>query len=110
MSGLANALVIVGLGPCGLRIARDLEGTADAIATPTSPPHAAVATLDGGALGRLFAAKAAGLLEAGAGRAHGQARDELRSVEDTYKRLAGFDIETLNHRPSWSVQPAAAST
>ncbi|MCB2000929.1 MAG: FAD-dependent monooxygenase [Rhodoferax sp.] len=43
-------------------------------------------------------------------RAHGQARDELRSVEDTYKRLAGFDIETLNHRPSWSVQPAAAST
>lgn len=40
-------------------------------------------------------------------RAHGEARDELKTVEENYKRLAGFDIETLNHRSSWSVPPKA---
>lgn len=35
--------------------------------------------------------------------AHGAARDELKSVEAQYKKLAGFDAETLNNRASWSV-------
>lgn len=38
-------------------------------------------------------------------RAHGEARDELKTVEENYKRLAGFDIDTLNNRASWSVPP-----
>jgi 2-polyprenyl-6-methoxyphenol hydroxylase-like FAD-dependent oxidoreductase len=35
--------------------------------------------------------------------AHGAAADELRATEQRYKRMAGFDVETLNERPSWSV-------
>jgi len=35
--------------------------------------------------------------------AHGQAKAELQAVEQEYKRLAGFDVDTLNTRPSWSV-------
>jgi 2-polyprenyl-6-methoxyphenol hydroxylase-like FAD-dependent oxidoreductase len=35
--------------------------------------------------------------------AHGSAAAELKEVELGYKRLAGFDAETLNTRPSWSV-------
>ena len=35
--------------------------------------------------------------------AHGAAKEELKAVEAQYKKLAGFDAETLNQRPSWSV-------
>lgn len=35
--------------------------------------------------------------------AHGAAKEELKAVEAQYKKLAGFDAETLNERPSWSV-------
>jgi 2-polyprenyl-6-methoxyphenol hydroxylase-like FAD-dependent oxidoreductase len=37
------------------------------------------------------------------GGAHGNAAEELKAVEAKYKRVAGFDVETLNTRPSWSV-------
>lgn len=37
------------------------------------------------------------------GSAVGDAADELKSVEVQYKRLAGFEAETLNTRPSLSV-------
>lgn len=38
--------------------------------------------------------------------AHGAAQAELKEVEARYKRLAGFDAETLNTRPSWdALQP-----
>lgn len=36
-------------------------------------------------------------------RQHGAAAAELQDVEQVYKRLAGFDVATLNERPSWSV-------
>lgn len=36
--------------------------------------------------------------------AHGAAKDELKAVEAQYKKLAGFDAETLNQRASWSVE------
>ena len=32
-----------------------------------------------------------------------QAAQELKQVEQKYKQLAGFDVETLNQRPSWNV-------
>lgn len=38
-----------------------------------------------------------------AGR-HGVAAAELAAIEQTYKRLAGFDVEALNGRPSFSVR------
>ena len=41
--------------------------------------------------------------------AHASAQAELKEVEARYKRLAGFDAETLNTRASWSVQPDAPS-
>lgn len=34
---------------------------------------------------------------------HAQAKEELKTVEQTYKTLAGFDVETLNNRSSFSV-------
>jgi 2-polyprenyl-6-methoxyphenol hydroxylase-like FAD-dependent oxidoreductase len=34
---------------------------------------------------------------------HASAAAELKQVEQKYKQLAGFDVETLNHRPSLSV-------
>lgn len=39
--------------------------------------------------------------------AHGDAATELQNVERRYKQLAGFDVDALNARRSWSV-PAAA--
>ena len=39
--------------------------------------------------------------------AHASAQAELKEVEARYKRLAGFDAETLNTRASWNVQPDA---
>jgi hypothetical protein len=36
---------------------------------------------------------------------HQSAASELQRVERDYKRLAGFDIDTLNERPSLSVSP-----
>jgi 2-polyprenyl-6-methoxyphenol hydroxylase-like FAD-dependent oxidoreductase len=36
--------------------------------------------------------------------AHGAAKEELKAVEAQYKKLAGFDADTLNQRPSWSVE------
>ncbi len=36
--------------------------------------------------------------------AHASAQTELKEVEARYKRLAGFDAETLNTRASWGVQ------
>jgi len=39
--------------------------------------------------------------------AHGQAAAELQSIERDYKRLAGFDAESLNTRRSWSVTAKA---
>lgn len=41
--------------------------------------------------------------------AHVDAATELLEVERRYKQLAGFDVDTLNQRPSWSVPPDAAS-
>jgi 2-polyprenyl-6-methoxyphenol hydroxylase-like FAD-dependent oxidoreductase len=35
-------------------------------------------------------------------------REELTTITDVYRRTAGFDVETLNARPSWSVEPARA--
>jgi 2-polyprenyl-6-methoxyphenol hydroxylase-like FAD-dependent oxidoreductase len=35
--------------------------------------------------------------------AHGDAATELQDIERRYKQLAGFDIEALNSRKSWSV-------
>lgn len=35
--------------------------------------------------------------------AHGKAQEALKGVEQGYKKLAGFDVETLNQRASWSV-------
>ena len=34
-------------------------------------------------------------------QAHGAAAVELQALERDYKRMAGFDVETLNTRPSW---------
>lgn len=34
---------------------------------------------------------------------HDAAMEELKSVEQAYKQMAGFDVETLNQRASWSV-------
>jgi 2-polyprenyl-6-methoxyphenol hydroxylase-like FAD-dependent oxidoreductase len=41
--------------------------------------------------------------------AHADAATELLEVERRYKQLAGFDVDTLNQRPSWSVPPGAAT-
>lgn len=41
--------------------------------------------------------------------AHGDAATELQNVERRYKQLAGFDVEALNARKSWSVPAAAQS-
>lgn len=38
--------------------------------------------------------------------AHGDAATELQDVERRYKQLAGFDVEALNTRKSWSVSGA----
>jgi 2-polyprenyl-6-methoxyphenol hydroxylase-like FAD-dependent oxidoreductase len=38
---------------------------------------------------------------------HQSAASELQRVERDYKRLAGFDIDTLNERPSLSVPPSS---
>ena len=35
--------------------------------------------------------------------AHGDAKAELQDVERRYKQLAGFDVDALNTRKSWSV-------
>ncbi|MFD1711108.1 salicylate hydroxylase [Ottowia sp. GY511] len=37
-----------------------------------------------------------------------QAQEALHAVEQKYKRLAGFDVEGLNRRASWSVTSASA--
>lgn len=42
-------------------------------------------------------------------QAHQSASAELQEVERRYKQLAGFDVETLNTRKSWSVNPAPAA-
>lgn len=39
--------------------------------------------------------------------AHGDAKAELEQVEQRYKQLAGFDIDALNNRKSWSVAAPA---
>lgn len=39
--------------------------------------------------------------------AHGDAATELQDVERRYKQLAGFDIDALNTRKSWSVSAAS---
>jgi 2-polyprenyl-6-methoxyphenol hydroxylase-like FAD-dependent oxidoreductase len=39
----------------------------------------------------------------------GGAADELKSVERDYKRIAGFEAESLNARPSWSISAPARS-
>jgi 5-methylphenazine-1-carboxylate 1-monooxygenase len=39
--------------------------------------------------------------------AHGDAATELQDVERRYKQLAGFDVDALNTRKSWSVSAAA---
>jgi 2-polyprenyl-6-methoxyphenol hydroxylase-like FAD-dependent oxidoreductase len=36
--------------------------------------------------------------------AHGAAAEELKAVEENYKRLAGFDVSALNERDSYSVR------
>lgn len=36
-------------------------------------------------------------------RDHGNAAAELMQVEEKYKHLAGFDVETLNTRASWNI-------
>jgi 2-polyprenyl-6-methoxyphenol hydroxylase-like FAD-dependent oxidoreductase len=33
-------------------------------------------------------------------------RDELATITEAYRRMAGFDVENLNTRASWSVEPA----
>jgi 2-polyprenyl-6-methoxyphenol hydroxylase-like FAD-dependent oxidoreductase len=40
--------------------------------------------------------------------AHGAAAAELQAAESRYKRMAGFDVDTLNARASWSVAVKAA--
>ena len=39
--------------------------------------------------------------------AHGDAATELQDVERRYKQLAGFDVDALNTRKSWSVSAAS---
>ncbi|HCX20107.1 MAG TPA: salicylate hydroxylase, partial [Afipia sp.] len=39
--------------------------------------------------------------------AHGDAKAELQDVERRYKQLAGFDVDALNMRKSWSVSSAS---
>lgn len=39
--------------------------------------------------------------------AHGDAATELQDVERRYKQLAGFDVDALNTRKSWSVSNAS---
>ena len=39
--------------------------------------------------------------------AHGDAATELQDVERRYKRLAGFDVDALNNRKSWSISRAS---
>ncbi|CAN5492782.1 flavin-dependent oxidoreductase [soil metagenome] len=39
--------------------------------------------------------------------AHGDAATELQDVERRYKQLAGFDVDALNTRKSWSVSTAS---
>ena len=38
-------------------------------------------------------------------QAHGAAAQDLQATERDYKRMAGFDIDTLNERASYSVPP-----
>jgi 2-polyprenyl-6-methoxyphenol hydroxylase-like FAD-dependent oxidoreductase len=42
--------------------------------------------------------------------AHGDAATELQDVERRYKQLAGFDVDALNNRKSWSVSGALPQT
>jgi hypothetical protein len=35
---------------------------------------------------------------------------ELRTIIASYRRTAGFDVDELNARPSWSVGPVRQST
>jgi 2-polyprenyl-6-methoxyphenol hydroxylase-like FAD-dependent oxidoreductase len=42
--------------------------------------------------------------------AHGDAATELQEVERRYKQLAGFDVDALNNRKSWSVSGALPQT
>jgi 2-polyprenyl-6-methoxyphenol hydroxylase-like FAD-dependent oxidoreductase len=35
-------------------------------------------------------------------------REELDTITAAYRRTAGFEVESLNSRPSWSVEPARA--
>lgn len=39
--------------------------------------------------------------------AHGDAASELQDAERRYKQLAGFDVDALNNRKSWSVSTAS---
>lgn len=39
--------------------------------------------------------------------AHGDAATELQDVERRYKQLAGFDVDALNTRKSWSISAAS---
>ncbi|MCS6762923.1 MAG: hypothetical protein MO853_01615 [Candidatus Protistobacter heckmanni] len=39
-------------------------------------------------------------------REHGNAALALKAVEAGYKKLAGFDADTLNSRPSWNAPTA----
>jgi hypothetical protein len=34
---------------------------------------------------------------------------ELQEIADRYKATAGFDVETLNTRPSWTPRPMRPS-
>src|SRR5690606_10471766 len=43
---------------------------------------------------------------AGRFNAHDKAQEALQDVEREYKKLAGFDVDTLKQRASWSVRPA----
>jgi 2-polyprenyl-6-methoxyphenol hydroxylase-like FAD-dependent oxidoreductase len=40
--------------------------------------------------------------------AHGDAATELQDIERRYKQLAGFDVNALNDRKSWSVHTTSS--
>lgn len=93
MTAVAHPLLVVGLGPMGTRVARDLASTAAAIRTDGDAPHAILTDLGGssGRLRRAFTAAASGLLESGRGGVDGRARLDIAVAAD----LLELDEEEL---------------
>lgn len=84
MSALSNPLVLIGLGPMGMRVVRDLDDTAKAVRGGDAVPHAVIVSLGDRqtSIRRSFAEQTSLLLETGASSTGGQARLDIVVVAD----------------------------